>query len=163
MPSQVRKYPPGNDFLSKLQRIHPTMARSIMTDHHLQESQSSYQAMDQNRMYPIQNQRYINYPSGMQNSAYSHGYMPYSNYPASCSYNRPPQMAPRFPPANPHERSISPRRGYPDNMGIPMNYGGITSQKISPNYPQYNAPEYAQHYQHRRAQMTQEYYQQHCR
>ncbi|CAH1184344.1 unnamed protein product [Phyllotreta striolata] len=163
LPSQVRKYPQENDFLSKLQRIHPTMARSIMSDHHLQESQSSYQTMDQNRMYPMQNQRYMNYPSGMQNSAYPHAYMPYSNYPASCSYSRPSQMTPRFPPVNPHERSLSPRRAYPENMGIPMNYAGINPQKMSPNYAQYNTPEYAQHYQHRRAPVAQEYYQQHCR
>ncbi|XP_072381142.1 uncharacterized protein [Diabrotica undecimpunctata] len=161
MPTQVRKYPAENDFLSKLRRIHPTMARSIMSDHHLQESQNSYQTMDQNRMYPHhQSQRYMNYPN-MQNSAYSHGYVPYSNYPPSCSYNRPSQIPPRFP-VNPHERSISPRRGYPENMGLPMNYGGLPAQKMPPNYSQYNAPEYAQHYQHRRAPVTQEYYQQHC-
>ncbi|KAH0807853.1 hypothetical protein GEV33_014938 [Tenebrio molitor] len=43
-----------------------------------------------------------------------------------------------------------------------MNYG-TSPQKISPGYSQYNAPEYAQHYQHRRASIPQEYYQQACR
>ncbi|KAJ8953709.1 hypothetical protein NQ314_007319 [Rhamnusium bicolor] len=166
MPTQIRKYP-ENDFLSKLRRIHPTMARSIMSDHHLQESQPSYQAMDQNRMYPHQNQRYMNYSSSMQSNPYPPSYMPpqhYSNYPASCSYTRPSQMGPRFPSMNNHERSLSPRRGYTDNLPIPpMNYTGLP-QKISPNYSQYNSPEYAQHYQHRRPAMApQEYYQQHCR
>ncbi|KAJ8984164.1 hypothetical protein NQ317_017816 [Molorchus minor] len=160
--AQVRKYPSENDFLSQLRRLNPSMARSIMSEHQMQESQP-YQSMDQNRMY--QNQRYMNYPSGLQGSPYSsHGYMPpqnYGNYPPSCSYTRPPQMAPRFPAMNPHERSMSPRRRYSDNLPInSMNYGGLP-QKISPNYPQYNAPEYAQHYQHRRT--LPEYYQQPCR
>ncbi|XP_018561554.1 uncharacterized protein PFB0145c isoform X3 [Anoplophora glabripennis] len=167
MPPQMRKYPTENDFLSKLRRIHPTMARSIMSEHHLQESQSSYQPMDQNRIYPHQNQRYMNYTAPMQNNPYPHGYMPpqpYSNYPPSCSYTRSPQMPQRFPSTNPHERSISPRRTYTDNLPIPpMNYTAIP-QRISPNYPQYNTPEYAQHYQHRRGPVApQEFYPQPCR
>ncbi|VEN34535.1 unnamed protein product, partial [Callosobruchus maculatus] len=60
-----------NDFLSKLQRIHPSMARSIMSDHHMQEAAQagggyrpppggvSGGGMDQNRMYATaQSQRY---------------------------------------------------------------------------------------------------------
>ncbi|KAG5867564.1 hypothetical protein JTB14_017588 [Gonioctena quinquepunctata] len=166
MPAQVRKFPPGNDFLSKLRRIHPTMARSIMSDHHMQESQTPYQPMEQSRMYPSQNQRYTNYPSMQNNHPYPQGFMPsqpYPNYPTSCNYSRSPQMGPRFSSINSHERSISPRRGYPDNMGMPINYGVMPPQKVSPNYSQYAAPEYAQHYQHRRTPIGQEYYQQQCR
>ncbi|KAJ8917293.1 hypothetical protein NQ315_002311 [Exocentrus adspersus] len=144
MSPQMRKFP-ENDFLSKLRRIHPTMAKSIMSEHHLHESQGSYQ----NQMYAHQNQRYMNYPSALQNNPYPP------------RYTRTPQMQMRFPSTNPHERSISPRRGYSDN--IPINYAAIP-QRISPNYAQYTAPppEYAQHYQHRRGPM-QEYYPQACR
>lgn len=133
---QCRKYPPQeNDFLAKLQRINPTMARSIMSDHHIRESQTAYPQM-------YQNQRYYN-------PAYNYQY----NYP-SCNY-RPNQMpvgGAQYPTHS--DRSLSPRN-------IMMNYSN--SQKISPNYGQYNPPEYAQHYQHRRTTIPQEYYQQQCR
>ncbi|XP_074034623.1 uncharacterized protein isoform X2 [Leptinotarsa decemlineata] len=165
MPAQVRKFPQGNDFLSKLRRIHPTMARSIMSDHHLQESQTPYQPMDQTRIYSPQHQRYMNYPS-MPNNPYPPGYMSsqsYPNYPASCSYNRSSQMGQRFSSINSQERSISPRRSYTESMAMNMNYGAMPSQKVSPNYSHYAAPEYAQHYQHRRAPIGQDYYQQQCR
>jgi hypothetical protein len=164
MPSQCRKYPPPppeNDFLAKLQRINPSMARSIMSDHHMRESPAAYPSMDQNRMYP-QNQRYYP-PTHIQNNL-SYNYQPY-NYPSSCNYKHPEyarsnQMGvggAQYPNLNPHaERSMSPR-----NIHM-MNYG-TSPQKISPGYSQYNAPEYAQHYQHRRASIPQEYYQQACR
>ncbi|KAJ3652471.1 hypothetical protein Zmor_018432 [Zophobas morio] len=163
MPSQCRKYPPPppeNDFLAKLQRINPSMARSIMSDHHIRESQTTYPSMDQNRMYS-QNQRY--YPTHLQNNL-SYNYQPY-NYPSSCNYKHPEyprsnQMGvtgTQYPSLNPHtERSISPR-----NVHM-MNYG-TSPQKISPNYSQYTPPEYAQHYQHRRTSIPQDYYQQTCR
>lgn len=87
-PTQMRKFPPSeNEFLSKLQQINPMVARSIMSDHHLQEPQKTYQNMDQSRMYPLHhNQRYMNHPPALQGNHYSHaGYMPpqpYSNYPS---------------------------------------------------------------------------------
>ncbi|XP_044260559.1 trichohyalin-like [Tribolium madens] len=136
---QCRKYPTQeNDFLAKLQRINPTMARSIMSDHHIRESQSTYP-------HHYQNQRY--YPT--HNPAYNYQY----NYP-SCNYrtNQMPVGGAQYPAQN--DRSLSPRN-------LMMNYSN--SQKISPNYGQYNPPEYAQHYQHRRTALTQEYYQQTCR
>lgn len=80
MPTQVRKFP-ENEFLTKLQRIHPSMARSIMSDHHLQESQRTYQNMDQSRMYPHHNQRYMNHSTSMQGNLYPHSYMPPQHYP----------------------------------------------------------------------------------
>ncbi|KYB27112.1 hypothetical protein TcasGA2_TC034718 [Tribolium castaneum] len=135
--AQCRKYPPQeNDFLAKLQRINPTMARSIMSDHHIRESQTTYP-------HHYQNQRY--YPA--HNPAYNYQY----NYP-SCNYraNQMPVGGAQY-----NDRSLSPRN-------LMMNYSN--SQKISPNYQQYNPPEYAQHYQHRRVGTTlpQDYYQQ-CR
>lgn len=153
-----------NDYLSRLQRIHPNMARSIMSDHHLQETQNLqnlYQDLQKTvTIRKPQHQIFANYPNSMQNNSYPHGYVPYTNY--NCNYNRTPQMPPRFPPVNPQERSMSPRRSYSGQMGFPTNYDSIAAQKIPPTYPQYNAPEYAQHYQHRGASMGQDYYQRHC-
>ncbi|XP_057667944.1 uncharacterized protein PF3D7_1120600-like [Diorhabda carinulata] len=153
-----------NDYLSRLQRIHPNMARSIMSDHHLQETQNLqnlYQDLQKSvTIRKPQHQIFANYPNSIQNNTYPHGYVPYTNY--NCNYNRPPQMTPRFPPVNPHERSMSPRRSYSGQMSFPTNYDTIAAQKLPPAYPQYNAPEYAQHYQHRGASMGQDYYQRHC-
>lgn len=160
IPSQCRKYPPHeNEFLAKLQRINPSMARSIISDHHMRDPQAAYSGMDQARMY--QNQRY--FPNPMQNNpSYNYHNIPQPYYPSSCNYPRSNQMSvggAQYPGINQHsERSLSPR-----NMNMGMNYGA-PPQKVSPNYGQYNPPEYAQHYQHRRASMPpQEYYQQSCR
>lgn len=160
MPTQMRKYPgQENDFFSQLQKFHPSMARSIMSEHHIRETQMNYPPMGQNGMYN-QNQRY--YPNAVQNyQANAYGIQPY-NYgsPQNCNYNRQAQMG-RFPPTM--DRSLSPARrtAYPPEM---VNYSPL--QKISPSYHhQYTTPEYAQHYQHRRTNMPQEYYQppQQCR
>ncbi|CAH1118643.1 unnamed protein product [Phaedon cochleariae] len=187
---QLPKYSPqGNDFLSKLRRINPSMARSIMSDHHLQESQMAYQSMEQRGMYTPQNQRYVNYTS-IQPNPYNmypaHPAAAYPAYPPSCSYARSPQAAQRFPQ---HERAVSPRRAYQEDVSsrrayqedvsarrayqeggsprrayqeggaMPPGYGAM------PAHPrQYGAPEYALHYQHRRGAgpVAQDYYQ-HCR
>ncbi|CAG9770855.1 unnamed protein product [Ceutorhynchus assimilis] len=175
MAQNMRKYnsaPADNPFLDKLSKIHPSMARSIMSDHHLQNPQG-FPPMDQRGMYPQQNHRY--YPGAMHQG---NPYAPNPNYPmnsphtysnyasSSCSYPRSAQMGPVGARYAPMERSLSPsRRPYPETMHSPhINYHQTMHQKIpsGSNYPQYaRAPEYAQHYQHRR--MPQDYYAQGCR
>ncbi|CAH0549621.1 unnamed protein product [Brassicogethes aeneus] len=161
MPGQMKKYPnQENDFFSQLQKFHPSMARSIMSEHHMRENQGGYPNMEQNRMYQ-QSQRY--YPNTMQNPnpyhANSYGIPQHYGYvPQNCNYNSRQNPMPRFSsagvPAN-MERSISPRRTYPELM----NYNPA-QQKMSPNYPPQYTPEYAQHYQHRRSHASQEFYNQ---
>ncbi|XP_066255808.1 fap1 adhesin-like isoform X2 [Euwallacea similis] len=163
----IRKYnptPTDNAFLNKLSQLRPSIARSIMNDHHLQDTQAPYPVMDQRAMYSQQNSRY--YPGAIhQPNPYSANpncpitpTHPYPNYPpAGCNYTRPSQMAP-VGPRYPHmERSASPtRRGYPESMHMPpVNAYHPLHQKMpsAPNYaqyPQHRGPEYAQHYQHRR-------------
>lgn len=50
--------PADNPFLNKLSQLHPNMARSIISDHHLQDAQPTYQALDQRAMYAQQKHRY---------------------------------------------------------------------------------------------------------
>ncbi|XP_066144395.1 titin homolog isoform X2 [Euwallacea fornicatus] len=167
MNQNMRKYnptPTDNAFLNKLSQLRPSIARSIMNDHHLQDTQAPYPVMDQRTMYSQQNPRY--YPGAIhQPNPYSANpncpitpSHPYPNYPpAGCNYTRPPQMAP-VGPRYPHmERSASPsRRSYQESMHMPpINAYHSLHQKVPPasNYPQYpqhRGPEYAQHYQHRR-------------
>ncbi|KAL1501587.1 hypothetical protein ABEB36_006884 [Hypothenemus hampei] len=162
----MRKYnpppPTDNSFLNKLSKLNPNIARSIISDHHLQEAQSTYPSMDQRVMYTQQNHRYFSGsmhqpPNPYQsNPIYSlntpHPY-PTNYSSASCSYPRSPQLGPRY---NPVERSLSPaRRGYPEGMPMThMNYHhSMHHQKTPPSHnysPQFRSPEYAQHYQHRR-------------
>lgn len=176
----MRKYSPtpaDNPFFNKLSKLHPSMARSIISDHHLQDAQPSYPPMDQRGMYPQQNHRFytgksvnrelknqrlieIMFPGSMHQPPYSPnaGYAmntphPYPNYAAtSCNYPRPLQMGgdSRYPQMG---RSLSPaRRGYADPMSMHVNYHGMhPKMQAGPNYAQYRGPEYAQHYQHRRA------------
>lgn len=157
--AQSRKYASNgeSDFLSRLSRIDPNMARSIMGDYHLRETQTSYSALNQNRMY-TQNQ-HLYAPPSVPSNTYppNYGMAQHYNY-NSCSYkgadftrNHQMNVTSRYPTITPH----IDRNQYTENLSMPMNYAPIP-QKISPNYAQYNSPEYAQHYQHRR--FTQEYY-----
>ncbi|XP_076254295.1 uncharacterized protein LOC143192686 isoform X2 [Rhynchophorus ferrugineus] len=174
MTQGLRKYntptPSDNPFLNKLSKIDPSMARSIISDHHVQDTQSNYPTMDQRPVYPQQN-RYYPGPMYQQNQyppnpPYSMNTSHYPNYPsATCSYPRTNQMPPMPGRFHPMERSMSPssRRSYPENMHMPHMSCNIP-QKITPphNYQaQYGGPEYSQHYQHRR--MPQEMYSQPCR
>jgi len=61
MNQNMRKFnpvPADNPFLNKLSQLHPNMARSIISDHHLQDAQPTYQALDQRAMYAQQKHRY---------------------------------------------------------------------------------------------------------
>ncbi|VEN50329.1 unnamed protein product [Callosobruchus maculatus] len=147
-----------NDFLSKLQRIHPSMARSIMSDHHMQEAAQagggyrpppggvSGGGMDQNRMYATaQSQRYMNYgtPVGSPYGAGPppHAFMPQTpgypgSYhhpaappPASCSYARSSHH-PLTPPTSryPHH----PEREGASN-GLPYHHPHLAHQGQYPN------------------------------
>nr|CAI5851393.1 unnamed protein product [Callosobruchus analis] len=147
-----------NDFLSKLQRIHPSMARSIMSDHHMQEAAQAgggYRpppggvggaGMDQNRMYATaQGQRYMNYGTPV-GSPYGAGHPPHAfmsqtpGYPgsfhhpaapppASCSYARPSHH-PLTPPTSryPHH----PEREGASN-GLPYHHPHLAHQGQYPN------------------------------
>ncbi|XP_060534121.1 uncharacterized protein LOC132706665 isoform X2 [Cylas formicarius] len=172
IPQNVRKYPLAeNPFLSKLSKIQPTMARSIMTEHQLQDTQAAYSvdqrgAYQQSQRYypgPIHSQvPYANHNQYQMNSPHAYP----ANYNSSCNYGRPSQMGSVSPASSRYvhmERSMSPtRRPYSENLShLALNYQGIP-QRMAAGYPQYNAPEYAQHYQHRRVH-HQDFFQQHLR
>lgn len=163
MAQNMRKYstptPSDNPFLNKLSKIHPSMARSIISDHHLQDTQGNYPAMDQRNLYSQQNHRYYPGPMYQQNqyspnSTYPMNTPHYANYP-STPYNYPRNSQMSAMSARFHmERSMSPsRRAYPENIHMTHMACHNIGPKVTPphNYPnQYGGPEYSQHYQHRR-------------
>ncbi|KAF2880548.1 hypothetical protein ILUMI_25619 [Ignelater luminosus] len=167
-----------NNFLAHLNKINPRMAQSIMNDTHLRDPQiPMYHTLDQSRTYP-QPQRM--YHTQSVHSSPTHGHrnisQPY-NYPQPYNYNVKSGMQPNDPYNRIHQYqhnvpkylseykmnapmeqpipNISPQRVYNESMH--MNYAPMPP-KISPNYPHCSQLEYAQHYQHRRAQINQEYY-----
>lgn len=132
--AQSRKYASNgeSDFLSRLSRIDPNMARSIMGDYHLRETQTSYSALNQNRMY-TQNQ-HLYAPPSVPSNTYppNYGMAQHYNY-NSCSYkgadftrNHQMNVTSRYPTITPH----IDRNQYTENLSMPMNYAPIP-QKIS--------------------------------
>ncbi|KAK9876046.1 hypothetical protein WA026_011156 [Henosepilachna vigintioctopunctata] len=163
IPPQSRNYGHlENTSLGSFQRMDSHIARSLMSDHsHIRDFPADYGAMEQGRMY-AQKQRYYSAPMPPSNPTYPPNY-PHRNIPTQ-QYNYPNCNYPRTAQVNSSmgrypinmDRSMSPRRSYPENLDIGMNYSSVP-QKISSAYPNY--PAYAQHYQHRRPPAApQEYY-----